>query len=192
MRMRNIQMLAINGVTMKRILVIIHCLILCSCTSIPIGTMLKFSSFDESSFLKLDPNELKAKIHIDKPIGINISETTLSLTLITEKGKVIQSYPLKKYAVKTLPAESGWISSIAERTEYELVLTEEAIENFNIIQLKMRTEKPTGFKFGVDAILKDVPQEMRDVTLSIFVKLSDNSDYITLIDNASLEIERNG
>ena len=56
----------------------------------------------------------------------------------------------------------------------------------------MRTEKPTGFKFGVDAILKDVPQEMRDVTLSIFVKLSDNSDYITLIDNASLEIERNG
>jgi len=120
--------------------------------------MLKFSSFDESSFLKLDPNELKAKIHIDKPIGINISETTLSLTLITEKGAVIQSYPLKKYAVKTLPAESGWISSIAERTEYELVLTEEAIENFNIIQHKMRTEKPTGFEFEVKFKLKDIPQ----------------------------------
>jgi len=154
--------------------------------------MLKFSSFDESSFFKLDPNELKAKIHIDKPLGINISETTLSLTLTTEIGEVIQSYPLKNYAVKTLPAESGWISSIAERTEYELVLTEEAIENFNILQHKMKTEKPTGFKFGVSAALKDRPQDQLEITLSIFVKLSDKSDYITLIDNASIEFENNG
>jgi len=154
--------------------------------------MLKFSSFDESSFLKLAPNELKAKIHIDKPLSINISETTLSLTLKTEEGEVIQSYPLKKYAVKTLPSESGWISSIAEKTEYELVLTEEAIDNFNSLKQKMRTKKTTDFKFKVRAALEGTFQEQQDVTLSIFVKLSDMSDYITLIDNATIEIENNG
>jgi len=45
---------------------------------------------------------------------------------------------------------------------------------------------------GVTLPIKDIPQEMRDVTFSIFVKLSDNSDYITLIDNASLGFENNG
>jgi hypothetical protein len=45
---------------------------------------------------------------------------------------------------------------------------------------------------GVTLPIKDIPQEMRDVKFSIFVKLSDNSDYITLIDNASLGFENNG
>ncbi len=56
----------------------------------------------------------------------------------------------------------------------------------------MRTDKPTGFKFGVSVKLKDTPKELKNVTLSIFVKLSENSDYVTLFDNASIEFENKG
>ena len=151
--------------------------------------MLKFSSFDENSFLELAPNELKAKIHITKPLEINISKTKISLTLVTTKGNIIQNYPLYIYAVKTLPAENGWLNSLAERTEYELVFTEEAINNLIIIQDKMRAEKPSGFEFAVNVNFKEVFKEPKNVKFSIFLKLSESTDYITLFDNAPMEPE---
>lgn len=161
---------------MTRILIIISSVILCSCSSIPLSTMLELSTFDENNFLALKPSEVKAKIHIDAPIEINVAKTQLSITLGTAQGDIIQNYPLESYAIKTLPAENSWFNTLPQRTEYELILSKEAINNFQIAQNKMKAEELTGLSFTVLTNFSGVTTEHKSTSMSIFVKLKDNSD----------------
>ncbi|MBB1311087.1 hypothetical protein H5162_16815 [Pseudoalteromonas sp. SR41-8] len=176
---------------MNKAIIVGICLILFSCSSIPVGTMLKLSSLDGDSFLKLKPKELRTKIQIDKPMEIDVTKTKLSLELETSKGNIIFNFPLNVVYVKDILPEENWLTAIPERSEYELSLSEEAIKNFKNLQVKMKAEQPKRFSFNVDTDVENNPMNQEAITLSIFVRFSENSDYITLFDRASVKIEDN-
>jgi len=177
---------------MVRFILITLSLFLVSCSSIPLGTMLQLSTFNENSFLSLNPEELKTKILVDMPAKIAVSKTKISLTLKTEKGDLAFNYPLTLISTKNLPKENGFFSSIPQRTEYLLVLSNEAIEDFRKVQNEMRTKSPKSVSFNVNFDFEEFPTKLAEVTFSIFLKLSKEDDFITLFDRGSLKVNYSG
>jgi hypothetical protein len=175
---------------MTKFFVIGICFALSSCANIPLGTMLKLSSFDESSFLALNPNDLRTKIHLDKPLEININKTELSLILKTSKGESIFNYPLKLISSKTIPTEKSWLNTIPERTEYNLVLSPDAISSFEKLQQTMSKESPKSMAFKVTVAIAQRDKATSEMVVSIFIKLQKNSDYITLFDRAPVQFNK--
>ncbi len=175
---------------MKRIFVIMFSLIISGCSSIPLGTMLQLSSFDEKSFLELNPEELKIKIQIDKPVKIKVDQTDLTMVLETSKGKTILDYPLKVLSIKDFPPRKKLFTPLPGRTEYDFLLSKEAINNFHTLQSELRTDYPKKLNFSVGTGFDDFSEKLSKVTLSIFIKLDEDDGYITLFDRAPIEIER--
>ena len=153
--------------------------------------MLSLRSFDESSFLALNPNELRTKIHVDKPLVININKTELSLILKTSKGESVFHYPLKLLSSKTLLSEKSWLRNLPERTEYTLVLSPDAIFAFKNLQQAMRKDLPKMMDFNVIVAVAQRDKTISEMVVSIFIKLQNKSDYITLFDRAVIEFKEN-
>lgn len=172
---------------MKWILMVGIFLSLTSCANIPLGTMLKLSSFDDDTFLALKPEDLNSKIHLDKPFTINLNKTSLSLILVTLDGEIKYDFPLKLKSKRTVQAENGWLSSIPERTEYIFVLSRKAIDSFIELQQAMRYKPTKNTRFIIKTRFNDTSTKPSNIYMSIFIKL-DKDDYITLIDRASVEV----
>lgn len=82
---------------MKRFIVVLLVVWLSSCANIPFGTMLEFRSFNKDNFLEIQPQDIKAKIQIEKPVRANFNDVELSLQLATKK----------RYKVICLPTNFG-------------------------------------------------------------------------------------
>ncbi|QXP18446.1 hypothetical protein [Shewanella algae] len=72
---------------------------------------------------------------------------------------------------------------------YQLALSETAISSFRQVQALINTETPTEYSFSIDAGLADTSEPLREVTLSVLIKLTEEQGYLTLIDNATLNLE---
>ena len=175
---------------MKKTIAVMICLLLLGCSHVPLGSMLKLSAFDENSFLSLNPHELRSRIQIDKPVEIDISKTALSLNLETSNGWLVFDYPLKVLSIKNIhKGDNNWFTSATEFTEYEFALSDEAVHNFQALQEKMQLEKPKSYRLNIDTELEKLPDDQDEIILSIFVRLSAESDYITLFDRESFDVE---
>ncbi len=151
--------------------------------------MLKLSAFDENSFLSLNPHELRSRIEVDSPLKIDVHKTNLSLKLDSSSGDLLFDYPLKLLFVKDLPAEAHWLSPIPARTQYVLALSDEAIDNFTALQARMRVEQPKRYHLTIDTGFQNGAEEQSEAVLSVSIKLSAETDYITLLDRVSIDVK---
>jgi|UniRef100_A6VSE3 hypothetical protein len=165
------------------------CLLLFGCSHVPLGSMLKLSAFDENSFLSLNPHELRSRIEVDSPLKIDVHKTNLSLKLDSSSGDLLFDYPLKLLFVKDLPAEAHWLSPIPARTQYVLALSDEAIDNFTALQARMRVEQPKRYHLTIDTGFQNGAEEQSEAVLSVSIKLSAETDYITLLDRVSIDVK---
>lgn len=175
---------------MKRILILSLTLFLCSCTSIPLGTMLEFRSFGKNDLIELDPEQIRAKLRVDEPVRMDTDEVKLSLQIETAEGVRLFNFPLTLLNENSIEAEDGWFSSSAAKTEYVLELSDEGVENFKATQMMLSSEESLGFNLQVNGGFEELPEDLEEVVLSIFLKLSDDRDYTTMLKNARLEISR--
>ena len=176
--------------SIKKLSFVIFTLFVASCATIPISTMLEFRSFDEAKFVRLDPNHLLTKIHLDKPAEIKPEKTWLTLGVSSAQEERSFKYNLEVISEKTLPLESGWFGDTPSRTEYILKLSPKAIEEFSQLQQFMKTASPTGFDLHVSTAFRESEGDLSMVTMSIFLKLYANDDYFTLFDRAVLDVEK--
>lgn len=119
---------------MKNVYLFILVLLLSSCSSIPISTMLKFRSFNEQSFVALNGSEIRSKIIVSQPFTLDLEKIKLSLTLDNDKGVRNFTYPLDLDMQKTIAAQDGFFKSTPARTEYTFKLSELAVKNFKETQ----------------------------------------------------------
>ena len=66
--------------------------IVSGCASIPLSTMLKFSSYQKSDFVAIKPADIRAKIILDQPIEIDIEKVELGLEVETEAKNLLGIY----------------------------------------------------------------------------------------------------
>lgn len=163
-------------------------LMLSSCASIPVGTMLKFSTLDEQELLVIQPRDIRARIQIEEPAKLNIETAELTLTLQTEQGERLYEYPLTLIAQTQIAPVEGFFSRRPGQTEYTLKLSDIARENFKAAQQELRRQQPKGFSFSVSANFDEIPQDRTELTFSIALQLDPSEGYFNLFEDASMEI----
>jgi hypothetical protein len=179
-------------VSMTRFAVILISVLLSSCASVPLGTMLEFRSFGKDDFITIQPQDLRAKIHVDEPVRADVESAELALELTTEKGMREYKFPLLLLREEKIAPVAGFFSKSVGKTEYTLKLSDEAIKNFTATQQIIRDEKSGSLNFSVTTSFEKFPSEITEIGLSVFLKLSEEKGFVTLFDNAKLEVKHEG
>ncbi|WP_423186690.1 hypothetical protein ACO1PK_00275 [Alishewanella sp. d11] len=177
---------------MARFSLIIIIFLLSSCASVPLGTMLEFRSFGKDDFVNINPQVLRAKIQVDEPVLIDVESTELALELTTAKGMRKFKFPLILLRQEKIAPVAGFFSKSAGKTEYTLKLSDEAVKNFSATQQIIQDEKSGKLNFSVKTGYQKFPSEINEIGLSVFLKLSEEKGFVTLFDNAKLEVKHGG
>ena len=177
---------------MTRFAIILTTFLLCSCANVPLGTMLKFSLFSKNDFVALQPQDLRAKIQLDEPVRADIQSAELTLELTTAKGIREFNFPLLLLRQEKIESEAGFFTKSAGKTEYTLKLADEAIESFIETQHIVRHEQTGSLRFSVRTGFDSLPSEIKEIGLSVFLKLSDEKGFVTLFDDAKLAVKHEG
>ncbi len=165
---------------------------LTACSSVPISTMLKLSSFDEQSILTIEPSLIRAKITVNEFIDIDLPNTKLGLSLENSQGKLQLQFPLAKISLTENSASDSFFSSSPASQTYLLQLSPDAIADFKKLQKQLKSSDKNTFGFSVAAKLnkqEDLTpeQEQERLFMTIELKLNKNEEFFTLIDNAELK-----
>src|SRR5690554_1032085 len=179
-------------VLMIRFAVILISVLLSSCASVPLGTMLEFRSFGKDDFVNIEPQDLRAKIQVDEPVRADVDSAEMVLTLTTEKGMREFKFPLLLLSEEKIAPVAGFFSKSAGKTEYTLKLSDEAIQGFMATQQIIRDEQSGSFNFSVKTGFETLSSETTEIRLSVFLKLSEEKGFVTLFDDAKLEVKHEG
>ena len=177
---------------MIRYTVILISVLLSSCASVPLGTMLEFSSFSKKDFVQIQPQHLKAKIQVDEPVRADVESAELALELTTDKGMREFKFPLLLLREERISPVAGFFSTSAAKTEYTLKLSDEAIKNFITTQQIIQHENSGKLSFSVTTGFEKLPSEITEIGLSVFLKLSEEQGFVTLFDDAKIEVKHEG
>lgn len=174
---------------MTRFVVILFTVLVGSCASVPLGTVLEFHSFGKEDFITLQPQDVRAKIHIDEPVRADIERIELALELTTEKGMREFTFPLLLLREEKIAPTAGFFSRSAAKTEYTLKLSDIAVKNFIATQHIIQDQQAGSLNFSVKTGFEPFPSEITEIGLSVFLKLSEEKGFVTLFDNAKIEIK---
>ena len=175
---------------MSRLFMVALTLVLTSCTSIPLSTMLEFRSFGKEEFLTLQPEHIEAKIQFDEPVRADVEQTRLAVMLTTEHDVRSYQFPLVLLSEQHIPAERGLFSKQPAKNQYRFKLSDEAVQNFRAVQEDVQRHDGMGFEFTVNSSMEPLPEDIDEVRLSVFLKLSEDSEFITMFRNAKLKVNR--
>ncbi|WDE00104.1 hypothetical protein [Thalassomonas actiniarum] len=162
------------------------------CSSIPLSTMVQFSTFDESDFLEIDPNHIRAKVQLEQGFALSTDKSKLEIGIETLNGYSNYLFPLQELAVKMIEPKNTFFFTPEPVIEYQLTLTPQAVAAFLALQQEIKAKKPESYSLSVGTHLGERPENAESVTMSVLLKLGENNDYFTLVDNAALALDNTG
>ncbi|AQQ67660.1 hypothetical protein Mag101_08430 [Microbulbifer agarilyticus] len=174
---------------MRKLAVFLVAVLVSACANIPLGTMLKYSSFDIDDFLELNPAEISAKVEVEGGLELSDDGQRLAVTMETAKGERDFTFPLVIEEHGLEPKSDSWFGTSGPTNVYTLKLSGEGILAFEALQLAIRKEVPTGFGLKVSTRFKKMEEYPDENTVSILIRLAASESYVTLIDDAPLELE---
>ncbi len=176
---------------MKKVVLFVA-LLLNGCANIPLATMLEMRSFDQNSFVQLNPEVIRTKIQLDEPVKIDLDSAELSLAINSSRGVRLFQFPLELVSQQKIAPEEGFIFSMPGKNEYTLKLSAEAIRSFEETQQVVASDAGSEFEITVRTGFDDLPDHIDEIRLSIFLLLNEQRGYITLFEDAELTINRDG
>ena len=177
---------------MKYIFPLFVIIFLSSCASIPLSTMLKFSTYQMSDFVALQPEVIKAKLVVDEPVRVDIEKVDLTLEIEVQQQSRIYKFPLLLIEQHSIPAQESWLSADDAKTEYTFKLSAESVANFREVQRSLMNSQGGKFNLSVNSGFATLPAEVQFIKLSIFLKLKQDEDYIAIFEDVSIEVKRDG
>ncbi|MBV1909959.1 MAG: hypothetical protein KUG78_11600 [Kangiellaceae bacterium] len=159
------------------------------CSSVPITTMLKFSSFDNNDIAKIAPRDVQVRLTLDEPVKLLNDKVKLAL-LFDYEDKESDEYLFELTSLR--PAETSvetkWLSSSISRTSYEFSLDRLAQLEFSNFQKSFSNKgKPSKYRWTVYYYLNS--QQHKEARIDVELKLSKIEEYFYLIKDKRLEID---
>ena len=173
-------------------IIILCTLLLTACSSIPLATIIHFSDAKPDDFFTVDPKGILVKVSIntmvtfDPTLAINLSASIKDST-----GERFIAFPLEIVNKSTQNAIEGFFNNSPAIDIYTLKLSSIAIANLEVLQRERTSglKKRVGLTAGVHFSKKTGKADNNNLgidentVLSVSLKLTQNSEFITLIDN---------
>jgi len=177
---------------MKRF-ILLCTLFLTSCSSIPFTTMVHFSNAKPEDFFTVDPRGILVKVSINSAVHFDAtSAIKLSASIEENTGQRIIRFPLALVNKTTQAAVEGVFNDNPAINIYILKLAPKAIANLKLLHqestsgIKKRVGLSAGINFSKGA--EDVIGIDENTMLSIALKLTEQGEFITLIDQWKVKV----
>jgi len=182
-------------------IIILYALFLSACSSVPLTTMMHFSNAKPDDFFTVDPKGILVKVSINSTVNFDPSHSiNLSASIKDSTGQRTIVFPLELVDKTSRAAVKGLFTNSPAITIYTLRLSSKAIANLKILHLERTSglKKRVGLTAGVN-FSNETDKDNNNVNnndvgisentvLSVALKLTKQSEFITLIDNWKVEV----
>ena len=174
---------------MKLLILALMVTCLSGCTSIPLSTMAKFATADESDLISLEAEAIRARVTLDQPLE---PDESIALKMEVDDGQRVQilDFPLTLESQTQHAAEDGFFSSRPAKSAFTYKMTTRAVENFKTLQGSFSSKDKSKYSFEISAGIKPQENPLETITLSLALRLSEQEGFITMLDEAVIDIER--
>ncbi len=175
---------------MPRLAILLLSVILCSCGSVPLATMFKLSSLENSDIAKIKPNELRVRLTLDDPI--QLAKQSLRLQLKFEYANASNEefeFQLEPVGEPQEISASSWLSSKELRRSYQFKLTRMAQLEFANFQRTL-LEKNQVEKYFWTVFYYLAPHRESDAKVDVELKLSKEESFFYLLKQAKVKVSR--
>jgi hypothetical protein len=182
-------------------IIILCALFLTACSSIPLTTMMHFSNAKPDDFFTVDPKGILVKVSINSTVNFDPTHSiNLSASIKDSTGQRTIEFPLELVDKTTKAAVEGFFVNSPAIAIYTLRLSSKAIANLKILHLERTSglKKRVGLTAGVNFsngkgkdnnyVNNNDGGIAENTVLSVALRLTEQSDFITLIDNWKVEI----
>ena len=175
---------------LRSIAVVAFCIFIASCASVPLGTLLRFSAFDEQDFAEIDPETLSVRIFLQDPAKLSDTPVSLSLLLETAGEPIIGDYEMQPSLTFRDTVSAGIFSPDVQGTMHQFELTADQVTVFRQLQNELSNLEITHMTFTTSFHLDRSISYADQVKVWVFLAMDEKADYITLIEGASLDVEQ--
>jgi len=163
---------------------------LSGCMSVPIATMAKLDSFDETQFAQLDPSALRVRVSMPTGFVLDPYATRLVTTVTFGETKRRDEFRLERVSLLPSSRKGGFFSGDVPVASYELRLAPESVAAFRGMQALARPGNVKDLDMNVQVSLKDAPRGARELRAWVDMLRDPVEGWITLIDGGAIEIDK--
>ena len=173
-------------------LLILALLVTClfGCTSIPLSTMAKFATADESDLISLEAEAIRARVTLDQPLKPDHESIALKMEVDDGQRVQILDFPLTLESQTQHTAEDGFFSSRPAKSAFTYKMTTRAVENLKTLQGSFSSKDKSKYSFEISAGIKPHEKPLETITLSLALRLSEQEGFITMLDEAVIDIKQ--
>ena len=174
-------------------IILLCTLFLTACSSVPFTTMVHFSDAKPEDFFTVDPKGILVKVSINSEVNFDPTRSiSLSASIEDSAGQIALSFPLEVVHKTTQVAVEGFFNDSPEIDVYILKLSPKAIANLKIFHRERMSgiKKKVSLNAGVN-FSKELTNDLgidENTVLSVALKLTKQSEFITLIDQWKIEM----
>ncbi|MFT5758290.1 MAG: PBP1b-binding outer membrane lipoprotein LpoB [Alteromonadaceae bacterium] len=175
---------------MKTILLLCT-LLLTSCSSIPLATIAHFSDAKPEDFFTVDPKKILVKVSINSRVKFEPTRSiTLSASIEDSLRQRTIAFPLEVVNKTTQAAVEGFFNDSPEFDIYIMKLAPKAIANLKVFHQEraLGIKKRVGLSAGVNFSKGNKNDIDENTVLSVALKLTEQDEFITLIDRWKVEV----
>jgi len=174
-------------------IILLCTLFLTACSSVPLTTMMHFSDTKPEDFFTVDPKGILVKVSINSMVNFDPTRSiNLSASIEDSTGQRKIGFPLEVVNKTTQAAVEGIFNVSPEIDVYILKLAPRALVNLKLLHLESKSgiKKRVGLTAGVN-FSKEPDDDFgidENTVLSVALKLTEQGEFITLIDQWKVEI----
>ena len=161
------------------------------CTSIPLSSLIKLSTFGAEEFSQINPKQVRARLTINDPAKLQLHDVRLvfKFDYQFDENQAYQ-FILTPITQRSIAAQSNWYGSTPKRHQYDFKIAEKSVIEFSAYEQQLlHRGKPKNFRWTVFYYLeKDLPSGYV-IDLDLAIKFSDDSDYLMILNGASVDVE---
>ncbi|HUL55495.1 MAG TPA: hypothetical protein VLT60_00765 [Usitatibacter sp.] len=162
----------------------------CGCSSMPLSTLGRGASFNESTFAYVDARALRVKVSL--PEGFVLDAAASRLVAVAHSSEGTKRTELALDPLGTGPGKRGggmWSSEVAV-TSFEMDLTEDSVKALRELQREVATGKVKDVQLEVKVRLGAAPPGATSARLWVDLLMSPIEGYFPLIDGGTVAVER--
>jgi hypothetical protein len=177
-------------VNVSRLAVLLVVAALPGCMSVPIATIAKLSSFDETQFTQLDPTALRVRVSMPAEFVLDPDATRLVTTVTFGETKRHDDFRLERVSLRPSSRKGGLFSADVPVASYELRLVPASVAAFRAMQVLAKPGNVKGLDMNVQVSLKDAPQGAQELRVWVDILRDPAEGWVTLIDGGTIEIDK--
>ncbi len=164
---------------------------LLACSSIPMSSLVKLASMDESDLVAVNPSEIKVRVSIAEPYGLVSDKIHLVLAFDYEHAESVQyDYALELVDKTHSKSVVSWFSNEPAKNIYTFRLTRLAqLEYEKLKKSQIISHPPKSYVWRVNYWLDPLPENGTAIGLDLELKLANEDDFFYLLKNAEMTVE---